>query len=569
MKFKELSKYLNKIEKVSGRLEITDLLVELLRKMKEKEVREGVYLMLGNLAPQYRKVDFAMADKMGVRAVARVIGEEQKEVMLMYKEKGDLGELVLELGVGKKRKRLNIVEVYKRLRSLAEDSGSGSQERKVVALGELMLDLDSVSAKFVMSIVLGRLRLGFSEKTLLDALSVLEGNDKSLRKRLDQLFQVHPDLGEIVSRVKKNGIEAAEKETGVEIGVPVVPALCQRLNTAGEIIAKMGRVAVERKFDGTRVQIHFKRNKDGGWMCKTFTRNLEETTHMFPELKEVGRVLKGKSMIFDSEAVGVDMKTGKILPFQMTITRKRKHGVGEAASKVPLRFYVFDVLYKDGKSLLGESYEKRRKILKKCVKKNKVVVVNEVFERNEIEGIHDLHEKFLSGGDEGAVVKQWQGKYLPGRQGWNWVKIKESEGTKGKLADTLDLVVMGYYKGKGKRAGFGIGAFLVGLRKNGRFVTLAKVGTGLTDDQFREMKRRLTKLRAKKKPIEYEVSKGLEPDIWTDPELVVEIAADQITKSPSHSSGWALRFPRLVRFRDDKKAVQATGMEEIDRIRRG
>jgi len=136
------------------------------------------------------------------------------------------------------RKRLNIVEVYKRLRSLAEDSGSGSQERKVVALGELMLDLDSVSAKFVMRIVLGRLRLGFSEKTLLDALSVLEGNDKSLRKRLDQLFQVHPDLGEIVSRVKKNGIEAAEKETGVEIGVPVVPALCQRLNTAGEIIAK-------------------------------------------------------------------------------------------------------------------------------------------------------------------------------------------------------------------------------------------------------------------------------------------------------------------------------------------
>lgn len=569
MKFKELSRYLHKIEKVSGRLEITDLLVEVLKNMEEKEIREGVYLMLGNLAPQYRKVDFAMAGKMGVRAVARVVGEEGKEVMLMYKEKGDLGELVLELGVGKKRKNLSIVEVYKRLRSLAEDSGSGSQERKVKALGELMLDLDSVSAKFVMRIVLGKLRLGFSEKTLLDALSVLEGNDKSLRKRLDRLFQVHPDLGEIVSRVKREGIEGAEKKIRVEVGVPVVPALCQRLNTAKEIVAKMGKVAVERKFDGTRVQIHFKRNKSGGWVCKTFTRNLEETTHMFPELKEVGKVLKGKSMIFDSEAVGVDVKTGKILPFQETITRKRKHGVGEAASRVPLRFYVFDVLYKNGKSLLNESYEKRRKILKGCVKKNKVVVVNEVFERDEIKKIHDLHEKFLSEGDEGAVVKQWQGGYLPGRQGWNWVKIKESEGTKGKLTDTLDLVVMGYYKGKGKRAGFGIGAFLVGLRKNGRFVTLAKVGTGLTDDQFKEMKRRLTKLRARERPIEYEVSKGLEPDVWVDPELVVEIAADEITKSPSHSSGWALRFPRLVRFRDDKGVNQATGMKEIDRIRRG
>lgn len=569
MKFKELSKYLNKIEKVSGRLEITDLLVEVLKKMREKEIREGVYLMLGNLAPQYRKVDFAMGDKMGVRAVARVIGEDKEEVMLMYKEKGDLGELVLELEVGKERKNLSIVKVYKRLRSLAEDSGNGSQERKVVALGELMMDLDSVSAKFVMRIVLSKLRLGFSEKTLLDALSVLEGNDKSLRKRLDQLFQVHPDLGEIVSRVKKNGVKGAEKKIGVEIGVPVVPALCQRLNTAEEIVAKMGKVAVERKFDGTRVQIHFRRNKDGTWMCKTFTRNLEETTHMFPELKEVGKVLKGKSMIFDSEAVGIDIKTGKILPFQITITRKRKHGIDEAASKVPLRFYVFDVLYKDGKSLLNESYEKRRKILEGCVKKNKVVVINKVFERDKIREIHELHERFLSEGDEGAVVKQWQGKYLPGRQGWNWVKIKESEGTKGKLTDTLDLVVMGYYKGKGKRVSFGIGAFLVGLRKNGRFVTLAKVGTGLTDDQFREMKRRLTRLKVKEKPVEYEVSKGLESDVWVDPELVVEIAADEITKSPSHSSGWALRFPRLVRFRDDKGVSQATKMEEIDRIRRG
>ena len=569
MKFKELARYLNEIEKISGRLEMTDLLVKVLKKMREKEVKEGVYLMLGNLAPQYRKIDFAMGDKMGVRAVARVIGKEEKEVMRMYKEKGDLGKLVLDLEVGKERKKLNIVAVYQRLKDLAEDSGSGSQERKVMTLKELMLDLDSVSAKFVMRIVLGKLRLGFSEKTLLDALSVLEGNDKSLRKRLDHLFQVHPDLGEIVGWVKRKGIEGAEKKIGVEVGVPVVPALCQRLNTAEEIVAKMGKVAVERKFDGTRVQIHFKRNEDGGWMCKTFTRNLEETTHMFPELKEIGKMLRGKSMIFDSEAVGVDLKTGKILPFQATITRKRKHGIGEAANKVPLRFYIFDVLYKDGKSLLNESYDKRRKILKKCVKKNKVIVVNEMFERDGVGDVHKLHERFLSEKHEGAVVKQWGGKYLPGRQGWNWVKIKESEGTKGKLTDTLDLVVMGYYRGKGKRTVFGIGAFLVGLKKNGRFVTLAKVGTGLTDDQFREMRRRLKNLAIKEKPVEYEMDKNLNPDVWVEPGLVVEIAADEITKSPSHSSGWALRFPRLIRFRDDKGVNQITEMAEIDRMRRG
>ena len=569
MTFKELSKYLNEIEKVSSRLVITDLLVEVLKKIKEDEVEEGIYLMLGNLAPKYRKVDFAMGDKMGVRAIARVIGKEQEEVMQMYKEKGDLGGLVLDLEVGEERKNLSVVEVYERLKSLAEDSGSGSQERKVMALAELMLDLDSVSAKFVMRIVLGKLRLGFSEKTLLDALSVLEGNDKSLRKRLDHLFQVHPDLGEITSWIKREGVEGAEKNIGVEVGVPVVPALCQRLNTAEEIVAKMGRVAVERKFDGTRVQIHFKKSKKGKWTCNTFTRNLEETTHMFPELKEVGKFLKGKSLIFDSEAVGIDAKTGKILPFQMTITRKRKHGIGEAASKVPLRFYVFDVLYKDGKSLLNESYEERRKILKKSVKKNRILVVNEVFEKKETKEVHGLHEKFLKEGYEGAVVKQWQGGYLPGRQGWNWVKIKESEGTKGKLTDTLDLVVMGYYRGRGKRVSFGMGAFLVGLRKNGRFVTLAKVGTGLTDDQFKEMINRLEKLIVVEKPKEYEVDKGLRADVWVEPSLVVEIAADEITKSPAHSAGWALRFPRLVRFRDDKNVNGATTMKEIDRIRRG
>jgi len=167
------------------------------------------------------------------------------------------------------------------------------------------------------------------------------------------------------------------------------------------------------------------------------------------------------------------------------------------------------------------------------------------------------------------VVKQWQGGYLPGRQGWNWVKIKESEGTKGKLTDTLDLVVMGYYRGRGKRVSFGMGAFLVGLRKNGRFVTLAKVGTGLTDDQFKEMINRLEKLIVVEKPKEYEVDKGLRADVWVEPSLVVEIAADEITKSPAHSAGWALRFPRLVRFRDDKNVNGATTMKEIDRIRRG
>jgi len=569
MKFKKLSEYLEKIEKISGRLEMTDLLVEVLKELKVSEAREAIYLMLGNLAPKYRKVDFNIAEKMGMRAVAMALGEEEDKIRQGYKSRGDLGDLIVDLEVGKERENLEIVDVYERLRSLAEDNGNGSQERKINALAELMLDLDSVSAKFVMRVVLGKLRLGFSEKTLLDALSVMEGKDKSLRKDLDSLFQVHPDLGEMVRLIKKGGVEELKKEIGVEAGVPVLPALCQRLNTAEEIVNKMGKVGVERKFDGTRVQIHVKKDDQGEWQYQTFTRNLEETTHMFPELMEVGKWLKGEEMIFDSEAVGVDKKTGEIVSFQKTITRKRKHGVKETASELPLRFYVFDVLYKDGKSLLNESYEDRREVLKKSVSDNDVLVVDEVYMVDKADRVHELHEKFLNEGYEGAVIKQWQGGYLPGRQAWNWVKIKESEGKKGKLTDTLDLVVMGYYRGRGKRASFGLGAFLVGVKEGEKFLTLAKIGTGLTDDQFREIKRRLEKLETEKKPKNYMVDKNLAADVWVEPSLVVEIAADEITKSPIHSAGWALRFPRLVRFRDDKSVEEMTERKEIDRIRKG
>ncbi|MBU1071209.1 ATP-dependent DNA ligase, partial [Patescibacteria group bacterium] len=297
------------------------------------------------------------------------------------------------------------------------------------------------------------------------------------------------------------------------------------------------------------------------------TRNLEESSHQFPELKNIHKWVKAKSLILDAEAVGVDPKTGKMLPFQETITRKRKHGIEDAASRVPLKFFVFDILYKNGKSLLDKTYEERRKILTTTVRKNNVLVVDEVVVTEKIDEVHKLHESFLKEGLEGAVVKKMDGRYLPGRQGWGWVKIKESEGETGKLTDTLDLVVMGFNRGKGKRASFGVGAFLGGVRKGEKILTLAKVGTGLTDEQFGELKKRLDKLVVVEKPKVYEVLKILEPDVWVEPGLVVEVAADEITKSPSHTAGVALRFPRLVRFRDDKRVDQATSVEELMGIR--
>jgi len=564
MKFKKFADYLKRLEKISGRLLMTDILVKLLSDLKKNEIREGIYLMMGGLAPKFRSVEFYMAEKMVIRSLVKSSGEEIEDVVSRFKKVGDLGEVIEEIGGDKKSEELEILEVFKKLKKIAEEEGNGSQERKISGLADLLAKLSGREARFVVRMVLGKLRLGFSSKTILDALSVMKKGDKTLRKRLDKLEQVHPDVGLLVKEVKEKGIKKAEKEITVEVGVPVMMALCQRLNTSEEIIAKMGEVAVERKFDGTRVEIHFDRKKreDQG-RVRTFTRNLDETSHMFPELRNLAKWVKGRNMILDTEAVGINPKTGKILSFQETITRKRKHGIEEAASKIPLRFYLFDILYLNGRNLLTKTYEKRRMILEKVIKKNKTVVVDEMIKTSNASEVHRLHEQFLKDGYEGAVIKRMDGEYLPGRQGWNWVKIKESEGKTGKLSDTLDVVVMGFYRGKGKRAQFGLGAFLAGIRKGEEILTIAKVGTGLTDKQFREIKKRLDKLVTVKRPKEYRVEKNLIPDVWVEPELVVEVAADEITRSPAHTAEVALRFPRLIGFRDDKGVREITTIKEV------
>ena len=570
MRFKEFAEHLEKLEKISSRLEITDEVVRLLTKLLPAEVAGAIYILMGRLEPTYTGLEFNLGWKMLLRSIGELSGEKKEKVLNDFKKKGDAGEVIMDLPVKVfSDKKLSVKEVYERLILVAKYAGGGSQEKKVSELAQLFADLDQLSAKFVARIVLGRLRLGFSDKTILDALSVAERGDKSARKKLDEAYQIRPDAGHLAAAVLAKGLDKALARLEVEVGVPVMPALCQRLNHAAEIIEKMGEVAAEQKFDGTRVQIHFKRKGFGdGATVKTYTRNLEENSQMFPELSLLGEWVKGDEAVFDSEAVGIDTKTGKILPFQVTITRKRKHGVSETAKAIPLRFYLFDILAKDGRTLLAEPYFERRKVLAETIRENKTVVVDEMHRTSDPGQFHKWHEEFLAEGFEGAVSKKWDGPYLPGRQGWNWGKIKEKEGSTGKLADTLDLVVMGYYRGRGKRTGFGLGAFLVGVAQDDKVVTIAKIGTGLSDDQFRDLKKRLDGLVVAEMPKEYEVDKALVADVWVEPKVVVEIAADEITKSPVHSAGVALRFPRLVKFRDDKDLAGVTTLAEVEEIRK-
>lgn len=589
MKFIELSRFLERIEKTTLRNEIMEILAELFAKSSDEEIDQIVYLSLGRLRPKFDRMEFNLAEKMMIRAVARMAKISNEEVTKVYKEMGDLGEVVKGFRVLKSRikgSELSVIEVYEKLLEIAKEEGQGSQERKVSKLSKLLLDLDESSAKYVTKVVMGKLRLGFSDKTILDALSFMENGDKSGRKDLDWAYQVSPDVGNIAMLVKKHSISGVVDRVAVTYGVPVIPALAQRLKTADEMIEKMGKVMMEAKFDGTRVQIHYKKNREKSiknndlsngmlfgekkqdFEVRTFTRNLDENSHMFPELQQISKQIRASEVILDAEAIGYDPKTGELLPFQMTITRKRKHGISDAQKQVPLKFFVFDILYKDGESLIEKPLIERRKILEETIFSGEVLVVDDYKETSDSNELRKYHQKQLDMGLEGAMVKKIDGVYSPGRTGFNWVKFKETEDAVGKLSDTLDVVVMGYYAGKGKRSKFGIGAFLVGVRGEGdKILTLAKVGTGLTDEQWKEMKIRCVEFETEKKPQEYgEIDRTLIPDKWVEARIVVEVAADEITKSPSHSAGMALRFPRLVKFRDDKDVLGITKTEELKTI---
>jgi len=488
MKFSKLSKYFAKLEATTSRNEMTMILADLLRESSKEEIDKICYLSLGCLAPPYEGIEFNLAEKMMTKILATAYHKSEEEIGKQYKKVGDLGEIAESLDRKERGKPLEVKEVYERLYEIAGEAGEGSVERKISKMAKLLDDLDARSAKYVVRTPIGKLRLGFSDLTILDALSWMIAGDKSKRGEIEEAFNVQADIGQIAQIVKKKGLEGL-KGIKVGLGVPVMPALCQRLPTADEMIAKMGKVAAEPKYDGTRLQVHFSRKK--GWeekeeqlafdlkpagFVRTFTRNLENTTHMFPDLVQaVFDEVKAQEAILDCEAIGFDPETGRFLPFQETIKRKRKYEIGKKAKEIPLKFFCFDILYKDGKDLLKISFSERREILEGVLaSKNKTVVLSPQIVTNSPQSLRRYHDEQIKKGLEGVVVKKWEAPYDPGRRGYTWVKLKQEKGKKGGgLADTLDCVVLGYYRGTGKRAEFGIGAFLVGVKKGEQLLTVS------------------------------------------------------------------------------------------------
>jgi len=589
MKFKELAYFIEQIEQTSSRLTITHLLSDLYKKLNPDEIEKTCYLLQGRVVPLFEKTEFSLAEKTVTKAVALALNLERTLFENTYKKLGDLGQTVeyfkKEIRLFDE-KDLTILEVYESLFSLAKENGPGSQERKINILVGLIRQLDPLSTRYLVRIPIGVLRLGFSDMTVLDAFSWMITGNKSLRSVIEQAYHVRPDLGFIGKTLKEKGMEGL-KTTKPKIFTPIIMMRAERLSSGSEIIEKIGECAIQQKFDGFRLQVHYsKKNQE----VRLYSRNLEEVSHMYPDIIEgVKKEVKADEIIFEGEAIGFDPLTNNFLPFQETVQRKRKYDIEEKAKEIPLKLFAFELLFCDGTNYIHTFYRERRSILKKVIvvkgdsSENTLLIAPEkILDREK-----DIEIEFddaVSKGLEGIIAKKLDGVYQPGARGWNWIKFKRSYSSK--IEDTIDCLVMGYDFGKGKRTDFGIGAFLVGVlnEKEDTFVTVAKIGTGLSDVEWRTLQTEAQKSRVKDRPSRYNVDKQMVVDVWIQPEIVVEIRADEISRSPVHTAGrvmklsksgqakevdipgFALRFPRLERFRDDKRPEDVTTLKELEKM---
>lgn len=577
MTFCKLAEIFCDISKENSRLNITQKLKDLYCNLSSQEAQIVTYLALGNLGPDYETNNqFNFAQKNLEKILSKILNLSNFEERL--KKAGDLSLLIDEENWPYEDKNLDILEVYNTLQSLKLISGNKSQEQKSNLIINLLEKVNSISAKFIIKIILSTMRLGFSHMTIIDALSHCVSNDKSLKQAIEDKYNICTDLGLIAYIIKEHGMQGVEL-IQTKVGTPIRPAAAERASSSVEIINRIGSCVAQPKLDGFRLQIHvdFENNKDKIWF---YSRNLQDMSFMFPDLSKELFKLKDydvKNIILEGEAIVYDEITDTFLPFQETVKRKRKHNIDQVAQDLPLKFFAFDILYINNQNILDKKYYQRREILSNIFKLNRFNNTLCLIEEQECLNAQELSNYFnknITQGLEGIVVKRKDTVYKAGKRNFNWIKLKREQGNSN-LKDTIDAVILGYYKGKGRRAAFEIGAFLVGIYNNEKdmFQTIAKIGTGLKDQDWLNLKELCNKIKLSEKPHNVECSPELEPDIWVNPELVVIILADEITQSPLHSasrteslSGLALRFPRFINYSLDKTPQQSTNSQEIRRL---
>lgn len=571
MKFTKLAEYFEKLESETKRNELIQIMSEVFQEATPSDVDKICYLLQGRVVPFFDPTEIGMAEKMVEQSVAAAYKATRESVSSLSIKEGDMGIAAAKLNEKAKIRAsdLTVSEVHENLLKIAQTVGEGSVDKKISQLSVLLQKVNPVGAKHLVRIPLALTRLGIGDPTVLDALSLAKVGDKSLRKELEEAYNKTSDLGFVAKTFWEKGIEAIKK-VELQVGKPMRPALAERLPDAEAVVKRMGdRFAVEPKFDGFRCQVH-----KNGTSIRIFSRNLEDFTNSFPDLV-TGCLseIEAKSVILEGEAIAYNPVSGEFLPFQETTKRRRKYGVDEAAAKMPLKLFCFDLLYINGKDITKEPYETRRQKLKAIIKDDSQTVMEAIGKiAHSAEDLTTQFEEAITEGLEGVMIKRLDATYQAGARNFNWIKFKRMVG--GELSDTVDCVLLGYLLGTGKRTAFGVGGLLVGVYNpsTDEFESISRIGTGLTDEEWRKVKEMADKNKLDHKPAR--VNSTITPSVWVEPEIVLEIFADEITRSPLHTAGktdsepgYALRFPRLVSFRgDSKRAEDATTVEEITKM---
>lgn len=588
MQFTKLADYFENLESETKRNELILIMSEVFKSATADEVDKICYLLQGRVVPFFDPTEIGMAEKMVEQAVAAAYNVPRESVAALSGKEGDMGIAAMRLNEKAKIKSSNITvnDVHENLLQIAQTNGEGSVEKKISQLSELLQKVNPAGAKHLVRIPLGLTRLGIGDPTVMDALSMARAGDKSLRKDLEEAYNKTSDLGFVAKIFWEKGIEAIKK-VELQVGKPMRPALAERLPDAEAVVKRMGdRFAIEPKFDGFRCQVHISEQQSGNKKQKTvriFSRNLEDFTNSFPDLvKGCLDEIEAESVILEGEAIAYNPVSGEFLPFQETTKRRRKYGVTEAAEKMPLKLFCFDLLYLNGKDITKEPYEVRRSKLKNIIRDDSFTVMEAIGKiAHNAKDLTTQFEEAITEGLEGVMIKKLDSPYQAGARNFNWIKFKRMVG--GELSDTVDCVLLGYLLGTGKRTAFGVGGLLVGVYnpKEDSFESISRIGTGLTDEEWRKVKEMADKNKLDHKPAR--VNSMITPSVWVEPEIVLEIFADEITRSPLHTAGktdapnppaggggepgYALRFPRLVSFRgSSKRAEDATTVEEIKKM---
>jgi len=574
LKFSQIADCYEKIDATTKRLEMTDYLVELLKLTSKDIIDKVVYLTQGKLYPDFVDIQTGIAEKLAIQAVAKATGKSEKETGEDLAKTGDIGETAQKFLAKKtqatlfKGTPLTVEKVYDTLDKMARASGTGSMDRKLSLLAGLLTSATPKEAKYIIRTVTGSLRLGIADMTVLDALAIAYGGGKEARDALERAYNISSDLGKVAKIVAKKGIKDIEK-IKVSLGKPIRPMLAERLGSPEEILEKLnGKCMAEFKYDGERVQAHKQ-----GEQVTLFSRRLENITNQYPDAVELFKKhVKAKNAIIEAECVAVDSDTGEMKPFQELMHRRRKYGIKEAMEEYPVSLFMFDVLYADGEDYTLKPYLARHRKLEQIIKENTRAKTAESLIVDNAEDMEKFFEKAVESGCEGLMCKSIakDSIYQAGARGWMWIKYKRDY--KSEMTDTVDLVVVGAFHGRGKRAGT-YGALLLTAYNPDKdtFETVTKCGTGFTDEDLK----RLPKIMEKHKiPHKHpRVQSMLEADVWFEPAVVIEVLGAEITLSPVHTcaidairkeSGLAIRFPRFTgNYRFDKSAEDATTDKEI------